>query len=250
MKCDINGKKRIGVKVGQNIYSGKIFCGQCDALFWLKNRRLQTTNEKITEWYCSNYIRQGKNRCSNIHLSEDMLDKLMIELSKRILNKDYKMEFEYALKSINSVLLESDMIRGEIEKLNLECENIKKRRNNILDKFVDGFIDDITYKEAHRRYTMEIDKYEENISNLKEQLEEVRYKEMRLNGIRKRFSLMKENNELLSADIINFVKRITVFEKYIIIEMELGMVYKIPFRIVTNSRRYNRGKLTKDIQFL
>ena len=51
MKSDINSKKRIGVKIGQNKYSGKIFCGECNALFWLKNRRLQTTNEKITEWY-------------------------------------------------------------------------------------------------------------------------------------------------------------------------------------------------------
>ena len=249
MKSDINSKKRIGVKIGQNKYSGKIFCGECNALFWLKNRRLQTTNEKITEWYCSNYIRHGKDLCDNIHISDDMLDKIMIEMSKRLLDKNYEKEFEYAIKSIQEIILDNN-IENEIENITKKIEEIKKRRNIILDKMLDGVIDENTYKEANERYSTEIDNYEERLSHLKEQIEEIKNQENRLNDIRTRFNMIRKERELISTDIINFVNSIVIYKNYIVIKMELGMEYKIPYEIKTTSRRYSRGKLSNDINFL
>lgn len=249
MKSDINSKKRIGVKIGQNKYSGKIFCGECNALFWLKNRRLQTTNEKITEWYCSNYIRHGKERCDNNHISDDMLDKTMIEISKRFLDKNYKKEFEYAIKSIQEIILDNN-IENEIKNITKKIEEIKKRRNIILDKMIDGVIDENTYKEANGRYSTEIDNYEERLSHLKKQIEEIKNQENRLNDIRTRFNMIRQDRELISTDIINFVNSIVIYKDYIVIKMELGMEYKIPYKIKTTSRRYSRGKLSNDINFL
>lgn len=249
IKSDVNGKKRIGIKIGQNKYSGKIFCGECKALFWIKNRRLQTTNEKITEWYCSNFIRYGKEKCNNIHLTENMVDKLMIELSKRFIDKKYEKEFEYAISSIQAVFLDND-IENEILNFNNKINETKKRKNIIFDKMIDGIIDEYAYKEANMRYTREIEKYEEEISNLKTQLEGIKDQEKRLNNIRLRFDMIKENRELVSADVINFVDTITIYKDYILIKMELGMEYKIKYKITTNSRRYSKGKLSNDIQFL
>lgn len=249
MKCDINGKKRVGVKVGQNKYSGKIFCGECNTLFWLKNRRLKTTNEIITEWYCSDYIRYGKSKCSNIHLSEDMLDKIMIELSKKIMYESHSNELDYAIKSIQSVITDSD-IEQEICNIGISITEVKNRQNNILDKFVDGIIDEKTYKYANNRYSNEIYQYEEKLSVLKARLNEIKNKENRLIDIRKRFDNIKANHELASTDIITFIKKIIVFKDYVNIIIEPDITYKIPFKIVTNSRRYSRGKISNDIQFL
>lgn len=249
MKSDINGKKRIGVKIGQNKYSGKIFCGECGTLFWLKNRRLKTTNEKITEWYCSNFIRQGKGICNNIHLSENMLDKLMIELSKRVLNKNYEKEFEYAINSIQALILNND-IEKEMQHISDKINEVKKRRDNILDKMIDGIIDESTYRDANIRYTKEIAEYEERLLHLKEKLEGIKNHERRISGIKARFDMIKKNSELASIDIINFVESITIYKDYALIKMELGMEHKIPFKIITNSRRYSRGKLSNDIQFI
>ncbi len=249
MKSDITGEKRVGVKIGQNKYSGKIYCGECNTLFWLKNRRLKTTGEKITEWYCSNFIRQGKYMCDNVHLSENMLDKLMIELSERILNKDYEKEFEYAIKSIQTIISNSNDIENEIQNINNKINEVRKRRDTILDKMVDGTIDETTYKEANIRYTNEIDNYQDKLSSLREQKEEIRNQEKRINNIRTRFNTIKTNRELVSTDVINFVNSIIIFKDYTLVKMELGMEYKIPFKITTNSRRYSRGKLSNDIQF-
>lgn len=249
MKCDINGKKRVGVKVGQNKYSGKIFCGECNALFWLKNRRLKTTNKIITEWYCSDYIRYGKSKCGNVHLSEDMLDKIMIELSKKIMYESHSNELDYAIKSIQSVISDSD-IEQEICNIGISITEVKNRQNNILDKFVDGIIDEKTYKDANNRYSNEIYQYEEKLSVLKARLNEIKNKENRLIDIRKRFDNIKANHELASTDIITFIKKIIVFKDYVIIIIEPDITYKFPFKIVTNSRRYSRGKISNDIQFL
>lgn len=248
MKSDINSKKRIGVKIGQNKYSGKIFCGECKVLFWEKNRRLKTTDKKITEWYCSNYIRQGKNKCGNIHLSEDMLDKMMIELSKRIINKNYNKEFDYVINSIQSILSES--CTEEISIINAKISEVKRRQNNILDKLVDGVIDEGTYKEANNRYSEELFQFEEKLSVLKEKIKTMKNQEKIIFDIKERFNVMKENNELASTDVISFVKAITIFKNHAIIEMELGMKYDIPFKIITNTRRYSRGKASNDIEFL
>lgn len=247
-KSDINGEKRIGVKIGQNKYSGKIFCGECNTLFWLKNRRLKTTNEKITEWYCSNYIRHGKDMCSNVHLSEEMLDKLMIELSKMVLNKNYEKEFEYAIKSIQTIISDND-IENEIQNISNKINEIKKRKDTILDKMVDGTIDETTYKEANIRYSKELDNYQDKLSSLREQIEGIRNQEKRLDNIRTRFNTIKTNRELVSTDVINFVNSIIIYKDYALVKMELGMEFEIPFKITTNSRRYSRGKLSNDIQF-
>ncbi len=249
MKSDINGGKRIGIKIGQNKYSGKVFCGECKALFWLKNRRLKTTNEKITEWYCSNYIKLGKDECHNIHISDEMLDKLMIELSKKVLDKNYEKEFEYAIKSIQRIISE-DVIESEMYHLYDKIDEVKKRNNNILDKFVDGVIDEDTYKNAKIRYVKEIEECEEKLSGLKKQIDNKKGQEFRINKIKDKFNYIKKNHELDSADIINLVKKIIIFEDYALIEMELGMQVQIKFEIVTNTRRYHRGKTSKDIKFL
>ena len=249
MKCEINGKKRIGIKIGNNKYSGKIFCGECNALFWLKNRRLKTNNEIITEWYCSEYIRYGKNKCKNIHLSEDMLDKIMLELSKKIKFESHSNDLDYAIKSIQSVISDSDM-EQEIQKISISITEVKNRQNNILDKFIDGIIDYKTYKDANNRYNNEIYQFEEKLSDLKSKLREVKNKENRFIEIRKRFENIKESHELASTDIIDFIKIIIVFKDNVIIKIQPDITYKIPFKIVTNSRRYNRGKICNDIQFL
>lgn len=249
MKSDINSRKRIGIKIGQNKYSGKVFCGECEALFWLKNRRLKTTNEKIIEWYCSNYIRQGKGKCSNNHLSDEMLDKLMVELSDRVLNESHEKEFEYALQSIQSVITDFD-IESEICNLCKKIDEVKKRKNNILDKLVDEIIDEITYKNANVRYTKEIEQYEDKLSELKQQIEDRKEQNKRIDEIRYRFNIIKDNHELDSDDVIKLVKKIIVYKNYVIIEMELGMKFKIYFKIVSCTRRYNRGRVSKDIEFL
>lgn len=249
MKCDSNSKKRIGVKIGQNKYSGKIFCGECNTLFWLKNRKLKTSNETITEWYCSEYIRYGKNRCNNIHLSEEKLDKIMIELSKRIMSENHNREFNYAIKSIQSVISDSD-IEKEINTIDSKITEVKKRQNKILDKFVDGIIDEKTYKDANKRYSDEIDQYEEKVSNLKERINKIKNQEKRIFEIRRRFNDVKENHELATAEIIKFVEAIIVFKDHVVIKMELGIEYNIRFEIKTSTRRYNRGKLSNNLVIL
>ena len=249
MKSDIYSKQRIGVKIGQNKYSGKVFCGECNMLFWLKNRRLKSTNEKITEWYCSNFIRQGKSMCSNVHLSECMLDKLMIRLSEKILNEDYEKEFDYVIKTIQTIISDSD-IENEVKNIRGKINDINRRKNNILDKFVDGIIDEDTYKEASNRYMNEKSKYEERLSRLDEEIEGIKNQEKRLNDIRDRFDSIKKNHELNSTDIVRFIKKIIVYKDYVIIEMEIGVSYKVPFKIITSSRRYTKGKASNDIQFL
>lgn len=249
IKSDINGKKRIGINIGHNKYSGKIFCGQCNSLFWLKNRRLNTTNEKITEWYCSNYIRFGKNTCSNIHISDNMIDQLMIELSNRVMDNGNNKEFDYVINSIQAITSNSD-IEEEILNLNKKIDEIKNRKNNLLDKLVDNVIDEETYKNANDRYSNEIYQYEEKLSVLKDQLEKIKNQEKRIIEIKKRFNSMIKNHELASTNIIKFVESIFIYSDHAIIKMSLGMEYDIHFMVKTSTRRYSRGKTSNYIEFL
>lgn len=249
LKSDTNSKKRIGVKIGQNKYSGKIFCGECNSVFWLKNRRLKTTNRKITDWYCSNYIKFGKGKCENVHLTEEMLDKIMKELAKKIIPENHDKEFEYAIESIQSIISDSD-IKSEINELELKISETQKRQNSILDKMVDGVIDEETYKRTYNRYSEEIISYEQKLADLNEKIKTIMDREKRMKEIKKRFNLMKESNELSSTDIIKIVNRIIVHKTHVVIETEIGEKYDFSFKITTKSRRYNNGKTTNDIEIL
>ena len=70
-----------------NLFSNRIVCGSCGALF---GRKIWHSNDKYRRvvWQCNDKYR-GKEKCDNVHLSEDEIYKAVLEaINKIIVEKD------------------------------------------------------------------------------------------------------------------------------------------------------------------
>ena len=68
-KCHVQGWK-----CNQHLWSGKIRCGLCGAVYWRRSRRMK--NGMCYYWCCSRYLAKGRGEdgCANIHLREQELE--------------------------------------------------------------------------------------------------------------------------------------------------------------------------------
>ena len=74
-------RKQDNVRAGEgntiHRYSGLIVCGDCGRAFTAKT--IRNKNSKRIEYWCSTYIRYGKEHCGSHALREEYLDEIIIE---------------------------------------------------------------------------------------------------------------------------------------------------------------------------
>ena len=74
-------RKQDNVRAGEgntiHRYSGLIVCGDCGRAFTVKT--IRNKNSKRIEYWCSTYIRYGKEHCGSHALREEYLDEIIIE---------------------------------------------------------------------------------------------------------------------------------------------------------------------------
>ena len=145
-------------------YSGKIFCGEHDVPYHRRLFKYPSGDKEL--WGCKEYVNRGRAGCDRPTVYTTELDEIM---------KDAYSVFVASKPNIVSDMiraysstLESSNIKEDIAKITVEIEDIRKRKNKLLDLSVNGHISDEEFSKRNREFNLEIEGLEVKQANLKE----------------------------------------------------------------------------------
>lgn len=187
---------------GNHELSGKIVCGLCGAPFYRTIRR--NKSGKVIEWKCSNYLRHGRQAdglrrdslrkaerrkdtgCDNIHLDEK---KLLLCLEQVCDQRQHEPEQKEILEEMLSLMRKAFAKSGVEEKREMAEADLRKaedRKNLLLEKLLEGIIDDRVYRQKNQELQGKIDCCKAQIEQLKDDRMQNSNLEERLGMIRER----------------------------------------------------------------
>lgn len=228
---------------GSHDLSGKIICGLCGNPFYRTVRR--NRSGKVIEWKCSNYLQHGRRAealrrdqvrkaerredagCDNVHLDEK---KLLLCLRQVCDQAQYKIEtkeiLEEMLPLFRKVFTESDAE----EKRELVEEELRKaeyRKNLLLEKLLEGIIDDRAFQRKNQELQEKIERCEAQAARLKEDTMQNGKPEERLWMIRERLE-QGIIQQAQTAEMISEIRKITVYPERMEIDIPLRPPVTVP----------------------
>lgn len=153
--------------------SGKVYCQECGKPYY-RNYVMQN-HEKRTAWKCSTFLKQGKEQgCKNPVVLESQLVDLITEAYTENLNL-YMQQNEY-LKKEAIGMLEQICRRNEnqdaIHKAERQIENLKRKKQVLLEKMLAGVLEDEEYIILNREMKEQIETLHITVRCMKEKQHE------------------------------------------------------------------------------
>ncbi len=183
-----------GSNPGRYSLSGKLICGQCGKIYYRTWRRSYANpSHIIVEWKCSSYIEHGRKEeedkargCNHIHLDEEILFKLLEQLSAdyfRLKEGERDGIIQKTVRLLEKALGQNDsgLKLAQLEKTE---EEIREKKQRLLDKLLDGVISDADYSRGNIRLEKDLRKIEEDRSRLQDQDREQKNLEQRLTEVK------------------------------------------------------------------
>ena len=234
-------RKQDNVRAGEgntiHRYSGLIVCGDCGRAFTAKT--ICNKNSKRIEYWCSTYIRYGKEHCGSHALREEYLDEIIIE-ELRNTKQQYQQIWDTMQHTIDQWTPKTTNTLSQLKKLKQKIEILEQELEDIL-------MERIRDKANAQRYDRMIAKREEQIEQAKKKIAEL---ENLGQTIRSRQSKLKKDisliDEILADGCITEAHLRLLIEKIYVYETEEGISLdikiKAPFQNHTDT--YENGVLT------
>lgn len=147
----------------ENIFTGKLFCTNDGAPYWMKQHYIR--GKEDVRWVCSYKIKNGAASCNSFGLAEAELKEVIAELiNKSSENIDSILEeyFEILQSSIKNI----PDNKSEISRLEKQIEVLKQKREKILEYNLDGKIADDEFVSRNKEYVKQIKQTENLIREL------------------------------------------------------------------------------------
>lgn len=147
----------------ENIFTGKLFCANDGAPYWMKQHYIR--GKEDVRWVCSYKIKNGAASCDSFGLAESELKEIIAELiNKSSENIDSILEeyFEILQSSIKNI----PDNKSEISRLEKQIETLKQKREKILEYNLDGKISDDEFVSRNKEYVKQIKQTESHIREL------------------------------------------------------------------------------------
>lgn len=136
------------------LYSGKIICGKHKETYWRNLYKYDSGEKEI--WQCKIYRSGGKVACDSPMLYKHELDSIMKDTLEEIFeNKD---NFYNQLVTMITKNLDDSNCDKDIKKIDGEINDLKKKKDKLLQYNIDGKIKDEEYLESKIFYDEEIEK--------------------------------------------------------------------------------------------
>ena len=236
--------KIIGSKKNGNILTSKILCGLCGKNYW-RSTIVSGKNPKVY-WNCSEYVQRGRhtknNRspqgeksvkydiinsgCDNIHIKETDLDNVIYELAKKIYTKSKENISSVAISILKQVLNDSSEIEKEERKLKDELVKIESNRSVLLDKYLEGKVQDDIYHIKDNTMQEQMDKIKEQLKSINKKKEEVLDKEKRLKDLEEEIKTITEY-DLSINNIKSHIEKIEVFPTHLLFHFDIFDTIKV-----------------------
>lgn len=147
----------------ENIFTGKLFCANDGAPYWMKQHYIR--GKEDVRWVCSYKIKNGAASCDSFGLAESELKEVIAELiNKSSENIDAILEeyFEILQSSIKNI----PDNKNEITRLEKQIDVLKQKREKILEYNLDGKISDDEFISRNKEYVKQIKQTENHIREL------------------------------------------------------------------------------------
>lgn len=144
----------------ENIFTGKLFCANDGAPYWMKQHYIR--GKEDVRWVCSYKIKNGAASCNSFGLAESELKEIIAELiNKSSENIDSILEeyFEILQSSIKNI----PDNKNEISRLEKQIDLLKQKREKILEYNLDGKISDDEFISRNKEYVKQIKRIESHI---------------------------------------------------------------------------------------
>lgn len=148
----------------ENIFTGKLFCANDGAPYWMKQHYIR--GKEDVRWVCSYKIKNGAASCDSFGLAESELKEIIAELiNKSSENIDSILEeyFEILQSSIKNI----PDNKNEISRLEKQIDLLKQKREKILEYNLDGKISDDEFISRNKEYVKQIKQIESHILEIK-----------------------------------------------------------------------------------
>lgn len=144
----------------ENIFTGKLFCANDGAPYWMKQHYIR--GKEDVRWVCSYKIKNGAASCTSFGLAESELKEVIADLiNKSSENIDSILEeyFEILQSSIKNI----PDNKSEISRLEKQIDTLKQKREKILEYNLDGKISDDEFISRNKEYVKQIKQIESHI---------------------------------------------------------------------------------------
>ena len=147
----------------ENIFTGKLFCANDGAPYWMKQHYIR--GKEDVRWVCSYKIKNGAASCDSFGLAESELKEVIADLineSSENIDNILKEYFEILQSTIKSI----PDNKSEISRLEKQIETLKQKREKILEYNLDGKISDDEFISRNKEYVKQIKQTESHIREL------------------------------------------------------------------------------------
>lgn len=234
-------RKKANVRAGEgqaiHRYSGLIVCGDCGRAFTAKT--VKSKSGIRTEYWCSTYLRYGKEYCGSHAIREEYLDEI-IKTELLSTKEQYQQMWGAMQDSINRWTPQANNTLAQVKKLRQKIESMEEEMEDIL-------MERIRDKANAERYDRMIQKREEQIAQAKKKIAElenlgqtIRSRQAKL---KKDISLIDEilaDGQMTEAHLRLLIEKIYVYETEDGLSLDIKV--KAPFR--NHSDTYENGVLT------
>ena len=237
----LSARKQNNVRAGQGStihrYSGLIACGDCGRAF--TGKRIKNKSSSRVEYWCSTYMRYGKEHCSSHALREEYLDEII--RTELIRTKDQYLHIWDAMQdTVGRWTSKTTNTLAQLKKLRQQIDTMEEELEDIL-------MERIRDKANATRYDRMIAKREEQIAQTKKKIAELENLDQ---TIRSRQTKLKKDialiEQILADGVMTETQLRMLIEKIYVYETEEGIrldiKLKAPFRDHTDT--YENGVLT------
>lgn len=144
----------------ENIFTGKLFCANDGAPYWMKQHYIR--GKEDVRWVCSYKIKNGAASCDSFGLAESELKEVIADLineSSENIDNILKEYFEILQSTIKNI----PDNKNEISRLEKQIDLLKQKREKILEYNLDGKISDDEFISRNKEYVKQIKQIESHI---------------------------------------------------------------------------------------
>lgn len=232
------GDNRIDQKIGYNKskhpLGGKIICGECGKVYYRSHVKNKDRTKFKYVWQCSTYVQKGRIHpwkrpkikydnpnewvgCDGINLEDEKIMSLMNDIAS-----DYSLDIDFIINKMMKYLnklFESSKDPANLIEIQKNINKVERQKSFLLDKYMNGIINDADYVKKNRELDLKLDAFEQKKEELQKSEETKVEMESKLQRIKDELKNCIIDEEKVRF-IINRVKKITVFNDHLDIDLE------------------------------
>lgn len=237
--------RKTGKRDNNNVLTGKVVCGLCGNLLFFFNVKKANGNMKH-RWVCSNFSSNGRPGigmrpdlgCELLNVSDEKLQEAIHNIVDNIkLDENY---ITNMIKRTDTTNKEKE-VEMELKTVLGKLNALKTKREKLLDKYLEGMIEDDIYSSTNEKLTSEYN----TLQGVKERLENIFYS---INGKNKEVdNIIKtiRNNNIDFDTFIAMIEKIIVYNDSAYVYL-MGLTLPILINEPLGYGRANAGKTWVD----